>query len=173
MSFDQVACAALDEDELELLALLLAPLIVCDGEVSPLEVALFKSFARLHLDEGATDAIRSIMAPPADEIRRRGRRVAETLYLYCALLVCGDKRVHEAELELLRHYGEVLGVGLEQCRALEAQARGFVLDQAAQLMWRLTGEPFDKARYLTVIAQHLGASEDEIDAAWAALDVTE
>ena len=172
MSYDQIVCLALSEKDIDLLTRLLAELILADGNVSPLELDLFKCFVRLPLGDEPEMTLRSFTALTDVEISN-GAEQPEALYLYCAVLACGDRHLDAEELALLRRYGKALTIDLERCQALETMARNYVLDQAAQFMWKIPGQPYDKANYLTVIARRLGATEEEIDEAWANQGATE
>ncbi len=172
MSYDQIVCLSLEDKDVDLLTLMMAELILADGNVSPLELDLFKCFVRLPLGEEPEKTLRSFTALTIEDIKAKAKQT-EAIFLYCAVLVCGDKHVDEKELALLKRYGDAMDVPLERQKALQSMARNYVLDQAAQLMWKLPGEPFDKAWYLTVIARRLGATDAEIDAAWAGQRATE
>ena len=170
--FDQIACISLTEDERALLIHLLAEIALADGNVCSLEVELFNTFATSRLDGNAEEYLRSFRHVDDDEIARRGASQAEHLYLYCALLACGDKTMHRAEQRVLRRIARALELDKQRCEALEAMARAHVIDQTAQLLWRLPGEATKKAHYLALIARQLGATPEEIDEVWRSQGAT-
>jgi len=151
-------------DHRDLLLRMLAVIARADGEVATLEASFMRLFMGRRENDDMTRVIDAVAAPTDDEVAAAvdGRDV---LYRVCALMVCTDDRMTDEEVDILGHYGQVLGLTVERAADLLAQARAQVLERCAR---RLHGEPHDdlirRAEALRLVGRQLGVPASDIDA---------